>query len=299
MRIALCYTHHRRCIAHYFRRAFKMLGHEVVTVGPWADEWPMGTPGREADVPLPRYTIGYYTFEQLGIGNNFDLFILIDQGEDLRVWNIPIKWVHLAIEGTHLEWSYAPYKFASLMQHVTNPVGVTWLPSGFDPEEHLPGPPASGRWYDLVQIAIPYESRKFMANHLPQIAPDLHFQFGEIWGPEYGKAYRDSLATWVGSGQDFITIRVFEAMAMGTLVFADRTASIAKLFREGEHFIGYDPLWNEEHSPYPNPQWLVDELRRIRRDGDGGMAERAKQLVWGRDSWTHRAQTILDTVFNA
>ena len=297
MRIVLAYTHHPRCIAHYYRRAFQQLGHEVVTVGPWADEWPMGTDGREPNIQLHRFLYSHYLYDMLPLAvRRHDLFILIDSGEKLTIQTIPGKWAHLALEGTSLEWSDTPYKFAGLMQHVKHPEGVTWSPGAFDVEEHLPGPPASERQFDLVQMAIPYESRKFMAVHVPQIAPDLRCKFGEVWGPEYGDTYRNALATWVGSGQDFVTIRVFEAMAMGCLVIADRTPSIAKLFNEDEHFIGYDPLWNQHGEPYPNPTWLVETIRRIRRDGDGGMAARAQALVWSRDSWKHRAQAILDRV---
>lgn len=299
MRIMLCYTHHRRVIAHYYRRAFAQLGHDVRTVGPWYNGYSLGTHGREPTHWFPWRHPTIYDYSEFRLSpKDYDLFVLFDHGENLIVRDIPQHtWAHVGIEGTNLGWSETPHKFAALMQHVTEP-NVHWLPTGFDPQEHRPGPPLTQRLYDIVQLATPRDARTAMWSYIQKCAPHLHSLFGEFWGPVFETVHQQARVTWACSSQDFITMRVFEAAAMGCLLVADRTESLRKIgFVDGMHFVGYDPvptIWDEG---VPDPKLLIRVALLAREDRAAQeTALRAQALVLDKHSWAHRAQEMLDVI---
>jgi glycosyltransferase involved in cell wall biosynthesis len=306
MRILLLGTWHRRCgLPYYYLRALRQLGHEVVTVGPWRDQEPWGTRGREpqaflnTSMPVPwRETIAVLNFTE-----PLDCAIIASGGEGLR-WadgDLPdIPWAHIDSEGAAMEWSrgLTPHRYAEIMCNGAD-AGVQWLPKAFDADEHWIPPycasfSGASREYDLVQLASAREARQHIWHTVRERAPDIHTFFGDVWGPLYACAYQNSLATYCCSTLDFVTTRVFEAMAMGCVVIADRNPSTLKLFNDGEHFIGFDPIPGPGGEGMPDPEWLIDTVRRLRREGDGGMAQRAYELVRGRDSYQHRLRRVLE-----
>lgn len=298
MKILLIYEHHPRVLGHFVKQAFKQLGHEVVSVGAVNPNEPLGCHGRMPDLRLDWCALNAVDASQLRVNpSDFDLRILIDHGEMTTVWNLPHPWVHWSFEGPNLGWSNTQYKYAGILTQVGDVDNVSWLPGGFDAEEHDPRPIPQWREYDLVQAGAVHASRGITWNYVTANAKDLNCVFGQFWGPLYAQIYRHGLATWVDTGVDFIKLRVFEAMALGCVVISPRNYAMLSLFNEDEHFIGYEPIIGPKGEPMPEPSFLIDTARRLRRDGDGGMAERAQRLVWTRDCWQHRAATILRDVF--
>ena len=294
MRVLLVYTHHRRCIAHWYRRAFAQLGHQVASIGPWADDYPFGVHGMEPthgkQVPMRWPAIfDLAEFEP----PEWDMLMLIDQGEHLVVNGINKPWVHLAMEGTGLEHSRAMLRFYGIKQDTT-PHGSIFLPGGYDRELYDRNPQGE-RCYDLVQLATPRAARTYVWKTI-QGRGALTTFFGEIWGGAYPAVHHMAIATYACTTQDFVCLRVWEAMAAGCIVLCDRTPTMLSMFRDREHFIGLDTVATSfgEHAPHAFDLeeivlWVkANHVARI------SMANAARELVRSRDSWAHRAQTVID-----
>lgn len=293
--VLLLGTWHRRCGGpYYWRRAFRHAGWDVVGRGPWRADEPFGSHGREPEICQDPIDGAHNLAGTVAP----DLVFLCDGGEGYRVAHLPpdVPFVHFSTEGSNMGWSIGltPHRYAALMCNGAD-ADVQWLPNAYDTCEHWHSDGAL-REYDLVQIASARPARKCLWAQLAVAASDLHIRTGDLWGPLYGAAYRHARATWVCTTLDFVSMRVVEAMAMGCVVIADRQPSMSTLFTEGEHFIGYDGVPGPHGENTPDPQWLVDTARQLRRDGDGGMAERAWRAVQPH-SYLHRVERVLAEVF--
>lgn len=323
-RVLLFGRWNRRCYAtYYFRRAFAALGCEVVGMGPWEEDEPWGTHGREPDIEWPergsprRQPAEYdYASMERALGYRPDLLFLCDQGEHLVVPDIPagVRWVHYSAEGVAMDWSrgQTPYRYASIMCNGADD-GVTWLPNGYDPVVHPLHPdPGMPREYDLIQVAAPRPGRQWLWKQLYPLAPDLHIYTGEFYGPLYAAAHHNARAAWVCATYDFITMHTFEAMAMGCIVLADRhpipnpghppppiaySNALTKLFTEGEHFIGYDSLQGPDWERVPDPRWLIEMAREIKAGQYAHIAPAARAAV-ARHRYQDRAAQVLAEVFS-
>lgn len=292
MKILLLGTWHRRCgVPYYYTRALRQMGHEVRTTGFWRQEESFGTYGREPDCCIEQYTADAVHW------SGFDCAIVASGGEGLR-WadnDLPdLPWAHIDSEGSNMAWSRdkTPHRYAEIMCNGCDD-GVRWLPKAFDKEEHAHVIGGAFREYDLVQLASAREARQYIWQYVRHHAPDLHTFFGDVWGPLYACAYQNSRATYCCSTLDFVTTRVFEAMAMGCVVIADRNPSMLQLFKDGEHFIGFDPVPGPGGEGMPDPEWLIDTVRRLCQRHDDDMTMRAYELVRSRDSYQHRMRRVL------
>jgi hypothetical protein len=304
MNIVLIYTHHRRCGPYFYKKACQRLfgRAQVVSAGPWQEHVPPGTDGREPDIRLPDRNPPHYDFAELNLeethGKAFikqAIVLLVDGGEDMRIIHCPGGWVHISTEGTHMAWSQGhPHRWAEILCNGADP-GVAWLPKAYDPHDHLAFETCNRRLYDLVQLASDREARKEVWRTISERHGDLRTKFGDIWGDEYGDTYRNALSTYVCSTVDFVTTRVFEAMSAGCIVFADRTKSMRALFREDEHFIGFDPIPGPGGEGMPDPDWLAGEVRKLKADPQ--RASFLRNTAWlesEKHTYDERIRTIME-----
>jgi glycosyltransferase involved in cell wall biosynthesis len=299
--LALVYTHHRRCGPEYYRRAARrVLGlSSVCSWGPWKDEEPFGTYGREPDYDIP-YGRVEWEFDEIAssVRTGIDALILVDGGEHLKIHNIPdhLPWAHISTEGSMMDWSIGktPHRYAEIMCNGVDD-GVKWLPKAFDRHEMNNTIPLAIRDYDLVQFASARDGRRMVWEEVPRKAPDLHTQFGDIWGPLYWHALENARTTWVCSSIDFVTTRVFEAMANGCLVIADRTPSMSQLFEEGVHYLAYDDVPGPGGEGIPNVDWLIEQVRHIKKRAVEyePMRAAAYEEVVKHHSYEHRILRVL------
>ena len=260
LNLLLIGTWHRRCgVPYYYSRALRQLGNHVVTAGPWRTEEPFGTDGREPDFDT--------RFENLVLDGKPDAVIVASGGEGLRLPEslIGLPFAHIDSEGAGMEWSRSltPYRYAEIMCNNCDD-GVSWLPKAFDVEEHFPPTyDRDAREYDIVQLASARDSRKWLWATMRREHPDINCVFGDMWGSLYGQAYRHALTTWVCSTIDFVTTRVFEAMAMGCIVLSDLTPSIQSLFMRDVHFIGFERVMRSDGEGLPDAHWLAETVRDL------------------------------------
>lgn len=308
MKILLVYTSHRKTLQWYYKRACIRLGHEVRTVGPWNEQEGFGTYGREHDLTLPTRTPPRYDYAELGIATwTPDIVWLMDGGEDLRVFNVPrdIPFVHQSVEGAHMDWScdVTPLRFVNFTHNGHQPPDVEWLPYGFD-RDHcrgFGGELLHGRQYDCAQIGSPRPARVWVWNQTSQVK-DLNCWFHpNLWGPAHFALYQNARTTFCNHTHDFLCPRVFDAMAMGCIVMSDCQPSLLSLFEDGETVLAYDAVRWQDGESIPNIDWLVETIRRCKRDEawSRGIAEKAQRLVWEKHSYEHRVQRVLNAVEEA
>lgn len=297
MRIAVIATWHRRNNIYYYAKALRMMGHDVVTIGPWRDEEPFGVKGREPDYTTERGYVFHYSWDHITHRKgNFDLALVIDGGEDLQVYGVPIPWAHMSTEGGPLTaWGrgLTPHRYSEIMCNGQD-ADVRWLPKAFDEIDHVFRD--GHREYDLVQLASAREARRYVWEQVRLRAPDLSCVFGDIWGPMYSAAYQNATATYTCSTVDFVTNRVFEAMAMGCVVIADRTSAMLSMFEDSKHFVGFDPIKLPQFGEgIPDPEWLIETVRHLRDNPSETrrLQIEARLLVADRDSYRHRMERVL------
>ena len=236
-------------------------------------------------------------------GDSFDQLWLIDGGEHLRFLSpCSIPLVHISSEGSDMQWSrgVTPHRYAEIMCNGAD-ADVQWLPKAFPAISITPSFGCDERAYDVVQLASQRHSRVQFALAMWKHASDLHSVFGDIWGPLYREGYRHAIATWVCSNQDFVTSRVFEAMAAGCIVFADRMPSMLALFEDGVDFIGYEPVVGDDGEGAPDVPWFADQVRRLRREPEWrlSISRSAWQKVWTRHTMRQRCEQVLADVRTA
>jgi spore maturation protein CgeB len=115
----------------------------------------------------------------------------------------------------------------------------------------------------------------------------------EVTGDEYARAIVGSTINLAllserragASRGDQITSRTFHIPACGAFMLHERTAELLERFEEGSTVACFD-----------GTDELVRRVDEYLRDGDARrrIAERARALVSGRDSWDHRIRVILD-----
>lgn len=282
MNIILAFTHTRRAVTPLaFKRAFKTLGHKVISIGPFDDRSPFGVRECLPDVPLPERAPPHYDWSEELMPPQFgkpDLLIVMAAGDELRVTGAPCPLVHWSLDGSDLAWSDTPHKYS-----MTPADGAAWLPPAFEyhaPRQSWP----NVRAYDFVNLATATPERMGLWQDVIVGAPDLHCVFGDIWGPLYASSYQHALATWTDT--DAVSPRTLEAMAMGCVIIGKRSESMAAMFREGDHFIAYEGA--------PDAAQLIAGARTLRKRGDQGMAKRAYAFVTeGQHSYIHRARRIV------
>ena len=301
MKVLVFSTWHRKTLNIYYVRALKRLGHEVVTAGPWDNEQRFGTYGREPDIRLPAGPGPYYDYKSIAprLPWTPDLVWLLEGGEDLRIYGVPCDFVHQSVEGSHMGWSegITPHRYVNFTCNGFAPPAVKWLPYGFDEEEAgAVNVPMALREYDCAQVGSARESRVAVWDHLRR-ATDVNCWFsGDLWGPAHFALYRNARSTFCNQTLDFMCPRVFDAIGMGCLLISDRTPSILSLFNDGEHFLGYDRIFGRDGEGIPHPDWLLDVVRRCRREPQWAakIADAGRRLAWEQHTYTHRVREVLD-----
>ena len=227
----------------------------------------------------------------------FDLYLYIDDGlEDDITLSPSVFWAidtHLGFDRCLKKAWQADFVFCAQQDAVRmfeeKGVSATWLPLACDPDLHrnheLP------KEYDLVFVGHPLPGRR--ADLLAMLTEkySAHF-FGNAYRDHLAKAYSRAKIAFNCSIKEDLNMRVFEAMACGTLLLTNRlhdeSDSLSKLFTEQEHLLLYD----SEEELLEQIEWaLTHEAEREQ------IAAAGQRMVYAQHTYLHRMQQILETVF--
>jgi spore maturation protein CgeB len=218
----------------------------------------------------------------------------------------------------HYDWVFTTKSFG--VGDMRAQLGVTQasvLLHGFDPDLHRPLPLSM---QDLATYSCdasfigtwsPKKERLLAA--LRRKLPSLRLR---VWGEQWSNTRASELRTAVGghevvgeqyvraicassiniailseqrarsSSGDRITSRTFHIPAAGGFMLHERTSDVEAHFRDEVECAFFD---DAEDLAAKVDRYLKDPDRRSE------IARRGRELVWGRDSWDHRIQTILAT----
>ena len=203
---------------------------------------------------------------------------------------------------------YLASSWATLRHREQGRGAPAWLPFGCDPEG-APAPPPAGA-PPIVFVGSWYPERQVLLRHLRGLPVG-------VWGPGWERAAGDPhlrglirggalrRPRWRGLyaaaraavnihygcfgppevGGDLANTRVFEIPAAGACPIVDRAGDLLRLFREGEHFLGF-----------ASGEELRSRVEEVLRDEAlaRSIAARARAAVLAAHTYDHRARHLLE-----
>ena len=114
-----------------------------------------------------------------------------------------------------------------------------WLPCAYDPRYHFTIDPKAERPIDVLMLGNPYPHRIAFVEQLRARGVNVLALSGPVW-QEYNTLYNQSKIALVISNNGDLSGRVFEHMAAGCLVVADKIPDMEKVGLEnGKHYLEY------------------------------------------------------------
>ena len=283
-------------MAHFFWRAFERRDDiELFVLGPFTDDyipWNYGIRLPREYVKIPDYALPASAaqtrvpaeFVQPKLPWKPDLWLQVDAG-----WHLQTKpdagIVGLIETDPHvLKGLYQlPKSYSDITWCMQTPYmeeGDIFLPYGYDPEIHFPE--EKEKIYDACLIGLHYETRDKLVARLRSRGLNVYYSIGEIYS-DYRHKYCESKIALSWSSLLDTPARVFESMAMGLPLVANRTPDLMHMFQDGVHYLGFDTL--DEAEKQVMRLLVDDDLReRISQNGFDG--------VQG-NSWDNRVDQIL------
>lgn len=266
---------------------------ELFTVGPYTGSWIPWNGGMDLPVknipslplpyqPMPNMSIGYV---ESRLPWQPDLWLHIDAGWHLKGKPQHGKNVFVATDPHVLDYTYQR-SLADIFYCMQSPYlqrGDIWLPYAYDPTVHYQeNTPVE---FDACLIGLLYNERAALINELRQRGLEVHYSIGPVFD-EYRQLYNRSIFSLCWSSKQDLCARVFEGLAMGDVVASNRVPDLKQLFREDEHYIGFDSVGEAvEKILYYNQN--LDQSFEIAKAGQAAVQPH---------TWDARIATILEAV---
>ena len=243
------YRHYPGSVAKFFVRAFRRLGHRVITVGPWTEELPWAPGGdfrdevEVPDIPLD-WDIGEFRVKQLvGMVPKVSAVISFDAGFRLIGTLNDAPTVLYGTDPHVMPYPYRnSYDYFFSAQHGH---GI-WVPLGYDPEYHKLSKEINeaDRPTDVCfigQIDRPgYSNRATSRDVFNRSGLNTYFATG-LLGESYRLAYNNSKIAFNWSSSWDIPMRLWEGMAMGCCTLTNRLPHMEDLgFVENRDYLAFD-----------------------------------------------------------
>ena len=209
-----------------------------------------------------------HVFQGDRVDGKFDLHYWVDHGEDAFGWTdfvCPKPNVYITSD-THLGYEYRLKKarefdwvFCNQRKAAEDFVraGIPtdkcfWLPHAFDPLAYSPGVFNTGKnaWdteavplkrYDVCFIGNLNDVNR--VNHLDRLFKEFpNFYWGTERFHEAAAIFNQSKIVFNVSSRKELNMRHFEALGTGSFLLTDNIPVEENVFKEGEHFIGYDNM---------------------------------------------------------
>lgn len=292
---------------HHYVNAFRRMC-DVVTAGPMLSSDDLAASEREhlAHLVVPNDINGEIDgvetlADRLPAGWAPDLVVAIQSGmapvPDIARLGCPTAYISVDTWHDCTEFNYArPYDavFVAQRAYVRRFVeagarSAYWLPLACDPRAHFPVPCDPD--FDIAFVgAIERAVHTTRAARLARLAERFSVLAATAVDTDtMSKAYARARLGFNSSVARDVNMRVFEVMAMGVPLLANRDAAangLLDLFEEDRHFIGYDDADLLERAQYG----LADARTRQR------IATAARDAVLANHTYDHRVRSILDTV---
>ena len=228
---------------------------------------------------------------------DFDLYLNIDDGLRYRLPADlhPCAWwaidTHLdfdwyAEKGVDFDFVFAAQRDGAERLRSVGICSVAWLPLACDPEIHRPHNVVPEYNLCFVGHMFPGERERLVRELARRFAPMF---VGRAFFDDMARTYSQSRIVFNRSIRNDINMRVFEALACGSLLVTNDLTDNGQeeLFRNGRHLVTYS-----------NDAELIDRVDHYLSHPDErlAVAARGRMEVVEKHTYRHRMQTILDTV---
>lgn len=229
------------------------MGHEVITVGPavgawlpWAEHRNLEPYEWKPDVgcSYQRHMQLTYEYAEAIARAGFKPDLIIQMDAQFMLEGKPdcpnVLWAidnHVAKYGAYD--TFDRVYIAHSWGYMRDLPQARFLPCAHDPQHHhrLDGVP---RAFDVGLVGVGYEERQALVYRLLDEGVTVKAATGLVYG-EYNTLYNQCKIALVRSTAGDLAMRVFENMAQGCLVVADRCRDFEKVgLVEGVHYLGYD-----------------------------------------------------------
>jgi len=306
-RILMRYASNPQTTGAYLEKALRR-EHEVITYGPCIQQddlelWDMEEIGgrvREHDIP-------YFTremtevFDHLPEGWTPDLFLWVESGIYYPmegVESLPCPTACYLVD-THLKWDkhleiarrfdcvfvaqkeYVPRFKASGIEQ------VFWLPLACDPDEH--GKVGEEKGFDVTFVGSVTPLSRRRNRLLMGLAERFPLHVDRCFLEEMARTFSRSKIVFNGSIKNDLNMRVFEAMATGSLLVTDEAkgSGLTDLFEDRKHLV----LYRNEAELYERVEHYLNSPREREAIAAEGMRE-----VLGTHTYEHRAARLVEVM---
>jgi spore maturation protein CgeB/Tfp pilus assembly protein PilF/ubiquinone/menaquinone biosynthesis C-methylase UbiE len=306
--ILMAYTANPTTTATFLERALRRR-HHVVTCGPTiSDElladWNMSAVRDKVkphDIAVPAEAAMADIMQALPASFAPELFLWVESGmnftpPDIRSLDCP-KACYLIDSHLNLDWhrTWARlFDFVFVAQRQYLPVfteagcpEVHWLPLACDPSLHRKLDVE--KKYDVGFVGSINSSHARRKELLERLSQHFAVRFDRCFLHDMVKLFNESRIVFNNALKDDMNMRVFEALACGSLLVTDRAdgSGLEELFRDEEHLVIYDDAN------------LIDTVRYYLEHDDVSekIARRGREQVLARHTYAHRAAELERVVF--
>lgn len=310
MKILLSYTSHPASTAAFMETALRRR-HDVITYGPCVDD-----PTFETDVikawhlesirhRIKRHDIPLFTpdlnaiFKKLPGGWLPDLFLWIETGLNYPMEGIEdlpcLSACYFIDTNFHFKAHAEIAKRFNLVFTAMKPFvprfyqkgskNVFWIPVACDPVIH--GKKRNQKLYDIGFVGTLSNSRK-RRNLIKKLKGRFQFYYERCFLERMSEVFSQSKIVFNVQPTLGFNMRVFEAMASGSMLLTDETdgSGLSELFEDGRHLI----LYRNEADILNLADYYLNHDEERERIAQEGMEE-----VLARHTYDHRVQEITDT----
>ncbi len=280
--------------ARYLAWGFEAAGHQVVVAGspmgnfiPWGrglhldHRWTW-----KPDVVLD-HRMKHTIYEVLAVCGPVDLVVQADAHFTLHGPS-PVPNVCFAVDNHVRDYDEREWDMifgAHSWGRRSGEANFRWLPCAYDPQWHRDL--GLVRTVDAAFVGVFYDRRRDCVAKLFDNAVSLATAQGKVYS-ESNEVYNAARVALCPSFSGDLACRVFEGMAAGCVVVADRCADMDRIgMVEGEHYLAFD--WGDAES-IVDAVALACEPNRWRR-----ITAQAKAWVAGH-TWASRAEAVLREV---
>lgn len=298
--------HYPLSVSVFFKRAFRRLGHNVLSVGPYYEKIPWAPTKSftkyldKPDIVLPDVPVGdmeYVVNHPLVKDFDPEALFMFDAGYWLKYRDghlPPINVVYIATDPHCIDASEQIKKCHTpvFMQHCyidqygRSGLSIQWCPYAFDPQVHYYSP-GRVRKQDVTLISgLMYPNRIEALEGFKAAGLKVRHEVGLLY-EEGTEVYNEGLIAFNWSSLKDLPMRFWEGLAYRNVVLTNRLPDLKALpeFQEDVHYMAFDTL----DECIEKAKWIVGHEEESRKIAEAGYVR-----AWvGRHTYGQRALRLL------